>query len=135
MSTCSNVQRWIKNIFKNHWKTEWARNERLFLRKIKANTERFEDLKSLKEQRILSRLRTGHCRVSHKYDGGSFHADCDICGIRNSVEHFVCVCPQYESLRTLYGINGSIRDILSDDPSRAAALFCFLKDAGLYYEI
>lgn len=118
------IKLWIKNSFRL-----------LLLRKIKASTNRFQDTDSLKDQRVISRLRTGHCRVSHNYGGRQFHVMCEVCRIENSVEHFLCVCPKFEALRVSYGICGNVADVLGDNAAKIAAVISFLKDAGLYYEI
>lgn len=129
------VKLWIKNMFSKHWAKEWMKASTPFIRKIKGTIDRYEDVPSLREQKIISRLRTGHCKVSHNMGSGSFHAECEICHVRNTVEHFLCECPQYHLLQEMYGITGSIWDIISESSPMTAALFCFLKDAGLYYQI
>lgn len=129
------VKLWIRNIIRQYWATKWSHTEGPFIRKIKGVISRFEDLPSLKEQKILSRLRTGHCKVSHNMGGQPFHILCNYCKVQNTVEHFMCVCPVYEPLRVLHGITGSIRDVLGDDKAMTAALFRFLKDAKLFFNI
>ncbi|KXJ68258.1 hypothetical protein RP20_CCG004716 [Aedes albopictus] len=130
------VKRWLAKIFRESWNTEWAQQNSPYLRKIKPSTDRWEDLPLLKEQRIVSRLRTGHSRFSHSMSGdGPFRRICTYCDIRNTVEHVICVCPLYEFPRNIHGISGSIRDALGNDKAALASLICFLKDAGLYDQI
>lgn len=128
------IRRWVKALALQAWQDEWTRT-RGHLRKIKQSTKAWTDLRSMREQTIISRLRTGHTRVTHNYGGSPFHRTCEICGIITSVEHIICVCPAYEGPRRLYDIPGSIRDALKDDPSSLAALICFIKDAGLFFKI
>ncbi|XP_055614824.1 uncharacterized protein LOC129761141 [Toxorhynchites rutilus septentrionalis] len=129
------IRLWIANTFKTFWAEKWSVEATLFLRRIKGSITSFEDVKTMREQRILSRLRTGHCNMSHNFNRGPFHPLCDLCEVRNSVEHILCICPKYENLRNSHGISGSIRDVLGDDPSQTTALLCFLKDADLYFKI
>lgn len=129
------VKRHIRKKFRDHWNVEWASSHSSYIRKIKQDTSAWDDRKSLREQRVVSRLRTGHTRLSHNFDGADFNVICSTCNVRNTVEHFLCVCPQYEFSRQTYGLSSSIREILSDDASATTSLICFLKDAGLFYRI
>ncbi|XP_055630756.1 uncharacterized protein LOC129771293 [Toxorhynchites rutilus septentrionalis] len=129
------VKLWITNSFRTFWTERWFAERGQFLRKVKGTIVRFDDVKGMREQRILSRLRTGHCSVSHGFNRGPFHLLCDLCQIHNSVEHFLCGCPKFDDLRNLHGISGSVREILKDDPARVAALVCYLKDAELFFKI
>lgn len=130
------VNRWLSVTFKNQWDLEWSQQHTPYLRKIKKSTNRWDDLELLKEQQIISRLRTGHTRLSHDMSGeGPFRRLCSTCGVRKTVEHVLCFCPVYEFPRSTYGLSGSIRDILGDNAASLAAVICFLKDAGLYYQV
>lgn len=123
---------WIKHVIENAWAEEWRANQFLFLRKIKASTEAWEDRTNWKEQVVLSRLRTGHTRASHGFSSNSsFRRTCETCGTRNTVEHILYECPTLEHLRTLYQM-GSIRNVLQNDQASETKLICFLKDAGLF---
>ncbi|XP_062539136.1 uncharacterized protein LOC134207425 [Armigeres subalbatus] len=132
----ADVKKWTKSVVGQDWARIWNDNTGLFLRKIKGNTISWKDPATQKEQQVISRLRTGHTRVSHNFGGGGpFRSRCDLCDTENSVEHFICRCPKYDYPRSLYGIPGSIRDALADDEAAMAAIFCFLKDAQLFYEV
>ncbi|XP_062556899.1 uncharacterized protein LOC134221728 [Armigeres subalbatus] len=131
----ADVKKWTKSVVGQDWARTWNSNHMPSLRKIKGSTGPWRELTSQKEQVIMSRLRTGHSRVSHNFGGGPFRPQCDLCGVRNSVDHFICRCPKFEFPRELYGIPGSIREALGEDEARTAALFCFLKDAGLYHQL
>lgn len=107
----------------------------LQLRKVKGGVYPWTDRTSIREQKIISRLRTGHARFAYNFGRGNFRKRCESCHVHNSVEHVLCVCPQYSYPRETYGISGSIRDTLADDAGILEALICFLKDAELYYDI
>lgn len=126
---------WVKNIITEAWGATWQQERHLFLCKVKGETKKWIDRTNWRDQRILSRLRTGHTRISHMPSGRYHHVICDICGIRQTVEHILAVCPQYQSYRTTYGLDTGIRDILANDPSAEAALLLFLKDSKLYEQI
>lgn len=129
------IKKWINNIVGLAWAKDWSDRRDPFIRKIKGDTDRWTDTQGYKDQKVLSRLRTGHTRVSHNMAGGSnFHKQCDLCGISNSVEHFISSCPKFDDLRKLYNI-GSIRDALCNDAASEAATIRFLKDAELFDHI
>ncbi|XP_062711556.1 uncharacterized protein LOC134289572 [Aedes albopictus] len=130
------VKRWITKIFREQWETEWSqRDNTAYLHKIKPDTGPWTDLGSLREQRVVSRLRTGHTRLSHSMGGPPFHRTCLICNTHNTAEHFLCVCPQYEVHRASNGLTGSIRNILCNNTSILASVIRFLQDSGLYSQI
>ncbi|XP_062540726.1 uncharacterized protein LOC134208793 [Armigeres subalbatus] len=73
--TCSvplaDVKKWTKSVVGQDWARIWNDNTGLFLRKIKGNTISWKDPATQKEQQVISRLRTGHTRVSHNFGGGA----------------------------------------------------------------
>lgn len=126
------IKRWITKSVNAQWATEWSQQSTCHLRKIKQDTQPWTDVISLKEQRIISRLRTGYTRLSHNMEGLPFHRICTTCNTHNKVEHFLCVCPQYEFHRRNHGLTGSIRENLCNDTTTLNTVICFLKDSGLY---
>ncbi|XP_058817337.1 uncharacterized protein LOC131680640 [Topomyia yanbarensis] len=121
----------LQNGFTNHW-----RSSRNHTQKIKGSADTWTDRDSQREQKILSRLRVGHTRVTHAHTVSSEPVpECASCNTRLTVEHLLCNCRELEDLRRQYGLTGSIRDTLSNDPVREEALLLFLKDAGLYDSI
>ncbi|XP_065089959.1 uncharacterized protein LOC135711146 [Ochlerotatus camptorhynchus] len=129
------VRRWIKATVRKAWTDQWASTRGPFIRKIKGTTEAWTDLRNLPDQRILSRLRTGHCRLYLNFGGGPFRRSCTICHLPATVEHLLCVCPEFQDLRETYGITSSIRNLLGEDSPAADALLVFLREANLYHQI
>ncbi|XP_065075224.1 uncharacterized protein LOC135698985 [Ochlerotatus camptorhynchus] len=129
------VKRWIKATVRKAWTDQWASTRGPFIRKIKGTTEAWTDLRNLPDQRILSRLRTGHCRLYLNFGGGPFRRSCTICHVPATVEHLLCVCPEFQDLRETYGITSSIRNLLGEDSPAADALLVFLREANLYHQI
>lgn len=127
------VKRWIAKSIRDYWAHEWHQNTSAQLRKVKGDTSSWEELSSLRDQKIISRLRTGHTRFAYNFDGRSFRQECEQCGVHNSAEHVICHCPLYEHHRSTNNIPGSIRDALANDPASLSALICFLKETRLYY--
>lgn len=129
------LKRWLVFTFRRRWQTEWNSMRSHHLRKVKESIEAWKDTRSHKDQQNISRLRTGHSRLSYNMGGRPFRIQCPICNVHATAEHVLCVCPEYESSRQLHGISGSIRDTLSDDPAAVKALSDFLKTAGLFNKI
>lgn len=129
------IKKWISKVIWNYWAQLLHKTAANQLRKMKGVVYPWTDRTSLREQKIISRLRTGHARFAYNFGRGNFRKRCESCHVHNSVEHVLCVCPQYSYPRETYGISGSIRDTLADDAGILEALICFLKDAELYYDI
>lgn len=129
------LRKHIRLLFAESWAKEWQ-NSNSPLRKIKNDTERWDDVELLKEQRAISRLRTGVTRFSHSMTRGTpFRVQCPICQIRNSVEHVLTVCPQYSEARANNNIPDSIRDALGNNADTTSRVISFLKDVNLFFEI
>ncbi|XP_065092047.1 uncharacterized protein LOC135712888 [Ochlerotatus camptorhynchus] len=129
------LRRWIKTTVQKAWVDQWFSTREPFIRKIKGTTEAW-NLPNLRDQRVLSRLRTGHCRFYYNFGGGGpFRKSCAICHLPATVEHVLCICPEFQDLRESYGITSSIRNLLGEDSAAADALLVFLREANLYHEI
>jgi len=66
---------------------------------------------------ILTRLRIGHCRISHGYlmTGQLVPPYCDSCIVPLTVRHFLEECPDYNHIRgNLFGPNCTINTILAE---------------------
>lgn len=97
---------------------------------------RWDDPVIHREQRILSRLRTGHTKASHNMDTtGAFRKICPVYNVTYSVEHFIINCPQHQAARTAHGISNSIRCALNNDIENIKRLMKYLKDIDLYRSI
>ncbi|XP_065091910.1 uncharacterized protein LOC135712782 [Ochlerotatus camptorhynchus] len=130
------IKKWIKRTVRRAWDNEWRNNRTHQLRKIKATTDSWKDRPSLKEQQVVSRLRTGHSRASHNFGGTPFRRTCETCGVPASVEHILINCVELEDLRVAFGLEGtSIQSLLGDESPAADALIAFLKEANLFYNI
>lgn len=126
---------WIRNTLRQAWELEWWRS-RCHTRMIKDTTQAWNDRTSWREQRVLSRLRAGHTRASHHFGpSGNFHQNCDLCGQRNTVDHFLHSGACLEDLRSLHGLTGSLKETLQNDQDTEQAVIRFCKDADLFWKI
>lgn len=129
------IKAWVKKTVHLAWAEKWNQERSLLTRKIKGETTEWVDRLCRKEQVTLSRLRTGHTRLSHKMGSGPiFKIICDTCNTPNSVEHYITECSKFEALRQTHQI-GSIRSALRNDAAAETELIAFLKEADLYKNI
>lgn len=128
----------IKAIKRNIWSTwenEW-RQHQLQLRQIKSLPIKYPDRKCASEQRVLTRLRIGHTRLTHSFIINKKPPPvCNYCGTQLTVQHIFIDCRGYTGQRTSCGINGSLGEILAFDAQREAKALKFIKDCDIYNEI
>ena len=127
---------WLKHETQRHFDNRWWNESNNFLRKIKSTTCSWADRSDRKEQTVLSRLRTGHTRITHILPSGIFRKPfCENCHTQQTIEHMITVCPVLQGFRETCGIPTSIRDVLSNDAVMETNTLLFLKEAGLYDRI
>lgn len=129
------VLRSMRNKIWEVWQTEWHRTQ-VHLRQIKTSPCKYPDRKCPSEQRVLSRMRIGHTRITHVYlMTNSPPPMCNFCGVQLTVQHFLVECRGFEQNRKRCGINGSTAEILAYNTARETLLIKFLKDCNLFNEI
>ena len=92
-----------------------------------------------RESIVSTRLRIGHCHLTHKYllcSGDDRHVPvCDICNTDLTVYHVLVDCRKYLNERRTNNLNGrSIQEILSDN-FNIRNVFSFLKQINIFYDI
>ena len=87
-------------------------------------------------EKVLTRLRIGHTRLTHKFLLGRGDApECDHCRTLLTVEHILVHCGKYRDKRHKYHLDGrSIEEILNENVI-LDKLMGFLKEINLFYEI
>lgn len=123
---------WCKKVLERVWEAEWYQARDVKLRRIKPSTAAWKDRKDRKEQRILTRLRIGHTRMTHdwlmqKRDQNA----CQHCGTQLSVEHVLTECQEYETVRRNLDLEFNICEILCFDKDREEKVLKFVKLAGI----
>ena len=85
---------------------------------------------------VLSRLRIGHTRLTHKFIlDGSSAPECAHCDRLLSVEHILVHCSKFSLQRRKFHLDGkSLGEILDDDVN-IENLFGFLKETNVFNEI
>lgn len=89
------------------------------------------------EERILSRLRIGHSRLTHKYLMEKIDPPiCDACFVQITIEHILCHCVKFIRQRQKFNLyDKEINQILGDNPCIIDRVMEFLKDIHIYKEI
>ena len=88
---------------------------------------------------ILTRLRIGHTRLTHRHLMGSGEErqapQCNSCQTELTVKHILVDCAHFNSERRLNSLDGrSIQEILNDE-ANVESIANFLKQINLYYDM
>lgn len=88
-----------------------------------------------RDQKILTRLRIGHTRLTHGPRINGSKAYCQGCGADLDVNHLLVECPARAQLRAETGVIGTIREVLYNDRSTELSVLKYLRALDLYDKI
>ena len=137
----SDMKRPIRAYILKKWQERWSSphlvNNKKY-KKIRKSVEYWPSSfqKDRRTEVVLSRLRIGHTKLTHKFilEGGSAPV-CDRCDVALSVEHILVHCLRYNEQRRRFHLDGkSIAEIL-DEGADIPALVGFLKFINIFWEI
>jgi len=102
---------------------------------IKKSIKRWKPAKqfSRHDQVVLSRIRIGHTRLTHKYH--MEHQEkptCEDCEVHLTIQHVIFECPRFEDSRRFFNIS---RKSLGNNETENSNLISFLKKIQIYKEI
>ena len=134
------MKRPIRAYILNKWQARWSSP-------LLANNKKYKSIRSSitfwtssfhcdrKVEIILTRLRIGHTKLTHKHIlEGSSAPVCVHCDDVATVEHILVCCCHFSNLRRKYHLYGkTLKEILDDDCS-ISELVGFLKESKLFYE-
>jgi ribonuclease HI len=122
-----------EKMFDKYWK-EQPRNN--ILKTIKKDTKKALELNSLKRKDaiIITRLRIGHTRLTHKYLFTSLKQKekCQ-CNEDLTVKHILADCTYFENIRNRHNVD--INDLKSKNKKKLTNIINYLKEIQLYEEI
>ena len=123
----------------NKWQERWSAPSLPNNKKYKIRPVIGKWLSSYQNNRrsenILTRLRIGHTRLTHKLILESCSPPvCDACHSQLTVGHILVDCPKFRAARLQYGLESNISDLLNDDAD-IVNIMEFLKDINIFYEI
>ncbi|XP_058839728.1 uncharacterized protein LOC131695227, partial [Topomyia yanbarensis] len=127
----------IKTTIRNRWYQRWSASTEVKLREVKFNTTKWTDRENSADQRVLTRLRIGHTRLTHEFLLKKESPPvCDSCGVTTDVRHVILHCRRYDEARKKNDIEStSLRVTLCNNRDNEEKLLNFLKEANLYKQI
>ncbi|XP_055589360.1 uncharacterized protein LOC129741639 [Uranotaenia lowii] len=128
--------KWVKRHITLAWSQTWNIIAQNKLREVKNTTEAWIDRASIRERRILTRLRIGHTRLTHGYLMAMDDPPmCFACQVQLSIKHILLNCPCYQQARIESGLGNSLRQILSNCPIEEKKIILFLQKSNLMDQI
>ncbi|GBL78441.1 hypothetical protein AVEN_42937-1 [Araneus ventricosus] len=124
---------YIKLVLHSRWENRWNSQSMNKLHSIKPVVTPWPILTNRKADTIVTRLRVGHTRYTHRHLlMGEQAPMCTQCNCIMSVLHILCECPNFNSLRLRYFQSSaiSLTDLLGKTPH--VHLLPFLKSIGFY---
>lgn len=124
--------KWIKGLFRHSFQEKWDSHRSTFLQASKPLVEKWHDRKDRREQRILTRLRIGHTRMTkqHLFDR-TLSNNCEICNTELSVEHILLNCMKYDAIREELRLSSNIQIVLSNNEEEETKLLNYIKKCNL----
>ena len=93
----------IKSRVWHRWRQRWEEIMNNKYRKVTRSVVPFATFQNRRWNCILTRLRIGHCQMTHGYLlNQELPPYCDDCIVPLSVEHVLCECPSYADQRLLF---------------------------------
>lgn len=131
----TDLKTFIRNKAKQKWNDTW-RSSHAKLREIKPYiTPWLTFTENRRHQIIITRLRLGHTRATHKYLlSRTPRPECVICEQPLTVKHFMVECPLYHTNRLACNISESLENTLNNS-SNVKNLIKYLQIANFYHKI
>ncbi|GBO27347.1 hypothetical protein AVEN_134462-1 [Araneus ventricosus] len=129
----TDFKHYINLALHSRWENHWNSQSMNKLRSIKPVVESWPTLNNRKADTIVTRLRVGHTRYTHRHLlMGEQAPMCTQCNCIMSVLHILSECPNFSSLRLRYFQSSSISltHLLGKTPH--VHLLPFLKSIGFY---
>ncbi|GBO19357.1 hypothetical protein AVEN_272638-1 [Araneus ventricosus] len=113
------VKNYIKSILHSKWQAQWDRKDTIKLHSIKLLIDCWPSLPTRKLDTILTRLRIGHTRFTHRHLLlGEPAPLCTACHCQMTVLHILIECQQFmhQRIRCFHSSSITLKDILHKDP-------------------
>jgi ribonuclease HI len=132
----NDVKRYVQSLIHDEWQKSWDKRVHNKLHAVKPVITLWPVLPSRKHDVVLTRLRIGHTRFTHRHLLlGEPAPSCNYCHVNLSVNHILIECPVYKKHRVHFFCHHDVtlKDLLSSSPSQN--IFNFLKNIGFYPHI
>ncbi|XP_055522937.1 uncharacterized protein LOC129717118 [Wyeomyia smithii] len=127
----------IKRTIRQHWNSQWFSMRDTKLRRIKFETEKWKDRDNPGDQRVLTRLRIGHTRLTHSFLLEKTEPPtCECCGTILDIQHILLDCRRYDDARRKHEMDGmTLRRALNNDSATEEKVIKYMKDCNLYNKV
>lgn len=128
----SDIAQWIKQQFRIKFQEDWDKNQGIFLRRCKPIIEKWSDRENRQEQKLLTRLRIGHTKVTKEHlfnNNGS--PNCDVCKSELTVKHILINCKKFDLVRDELHLSNNLQILLGNTKENESKLLKFLKKCNL----
>ncbi|GBM19420.1 putative RNA-directed DNA polymerase from transposon BS, partial [Araneus ventricosus] len=129
----NDVKKYVKSILHSKWLAQWDLKNTNKLQSIKRLIDCWPSLPIRKLDTVLTRLRIGHTRFTHRHLLlGEPAPLCTACQCQMTVLHILIECRQFnhQRIRCFHSSSITLKDILHKDPH--PQLFTFLRMIGFY---
>jgi ribonuclease HI len=130
------IKKYIENLAHQKWQNHWDQHTLNKMHAVKPMIEPWPYLSLRKNDVILTRLRIGHTRFTHRHLLlGETAPYCTHCDAIMTVKHILIECPHFSPLRFQHFKNHNVilKDLLGITPH--PHLFSFIKSIGFYSHI
>ncbi|GBN69622.1 putative RNA-directed DNA polymerase from transposon X-element, partial [Araneus ventricosus] len=132
----SDFKKYTKVLFYSKWQRQWDTETENKLRAVKPHVQPWPSLMNRKADTLLTRLRVGHTRYTHRHLLlGEQAPMCSQCNCSMSVQHILSECPNFNSQRLNFFRVNSVDLSLLLGKAPHVNLFAFLRSIGFYPHI
>lgn len=131
----NDAKKMIRKMIWKAWQLDWnSSNPGTQLNYVKRDVFKWIDRKDCYEQKVLSRIRIGHTRLTHDFlltPYADFPA-CSSCKCKLTIEHLLIDCTKFKRIRKTIGISGTLESILQNSKEKENKVIKFVKEIDLY---
>ncbi|GBN92168.1 hypothetical protein AVEN_72100-1, partial [Araneus ventricosus] len=132
----TDFKKYTKLLFYTKWQRQWDTETENKLHAVKPHVQPWSSLMNRKADTLLTRLRVGHTRYTHRHLlFGEQAPMCSQCNCSMSVQHILYECPNFNSQRLNFLRTNSVDLSLLLGEAPHVNLFAFLRSIGFYPHI
>lgn len=128
------AKKFIKTQIKQAWQEKYEGLETK-LHHIKKTTKPWNDRIIPIEQKILTRLRIGHSKITHNKHTSNSGPLCEACGTKITIKHILEDCVKYDRIREECRIIGKIEIDLNNERENEKKVLKFIRKTKLLKQI
>jgi hypothetical protein len=129
----------LRNAVVEQWRESWRTLNNNKLRGIKGEIAAWpsSSRSNRREEVVLTRLRIGHCPLTHAYlfTEEKEPPQCDDCRCPLSIRHILIDCDKYSDARRRINLRRDLESLLGDHPTNVNYTLQFLKEISIFNKI